>query len=55
MCKRNVILLLWLIVAAPAGILAGQATEQNNNCYSIVVGKDVSADGWVIMAHNEDD
>lgn len=25
------------------------------NCFSVVVGKDVSADGWVIMAHNEDD
>ena len=25
------------------------------NCYSIVVGKDASSDGFVIMAHNEDD
>ncbi len=24
-------------------------------CYSIVVGKDASSDGYVIMAHNEDD
>ena len=24
-------------------------------CFSIVVGKDVSTDGYVIMAHNEDD
>ena len=24
-------------------------------CFSIVVGKEASADGFVIMAHNEDD
>ncbi len=24
-------------------------------CFTIVVGKDASADGYVIMAHNEDD
>jgi len=28
---------------------------QGNGCFSIVVGKDASADGYVIMAHNEDD
>ncbi len=27
----------------------------DQNCFSIVVGKDASADGWVIMGHNEDD
>lgn len=27
----------------------------NDNCYSIVVGKDASVDGFVLMAHNEDD
>ncbi|MGB2698064.1 MAG: C69 family dipeptidase [Candidatus Zixiibacteriota bacterium] len=26
-----------------------------DGCFSILVGKDVSADGYVIMAHNEDD
>lgn len=24
-------------------------------CFTVVVGKDASADGYVIMAHNEDD
>ena len=28
---------------------------QGEGCFSIIVGKDVSADGYVIMAHNEDD
>lgn len=38
-------LVILLIAAAPA-----QA-----DCFSIVVGKDASADGYVIVAHNEDD
>jgi dipeptidase len=29
--------------------------DDNSNCYSVVVGKDASEDGHVIMAHNEDD
>ncbi len=31
------------------------AAAQGEGCFSIVVGKDVSVDGYVIMAHNEDD
>jgi dipeptidase len=30
-------------------------TFADQNCFTIVVGKEASADGWVIMAHNEDD
>lgn len=32
-----------------------QATASEENCFSIVVGREASADGHVIMAHNEDD
>jgi dipeptidase len=31
------------------------ATAQGEGCFSIVVGKNASVDGYVIMAHNEDD
>ncbi len=37
-------------------ILVGQIlTASAQECFTIVVGKDVSTDGYVIMAHNEDD
>jgi len=39
------ILILLLLTSASLG----------KGCFSIVVGKDASADGYVIMAHNEDD
>lgn len=35
--------------------LSSPAFPDDLNCYSIVVGKDASSDGFVIMAHNEDD
>lgn len=41
-----------LVLSLIAPVLASAADE---NCFSIVVGKNVSADGYVIMAHNEDD
>ena len=34
---------------------AQETVERSGGCYSIVVGRNVSADGWVMMAHNEDD
>ncbi len=37
---------VWLVLAPAATCDA---------CFSIVVGKDASADGYVIMGHNEDD
>ena len=36
-------------------VLFATAAAQGEGCFSIVVGKDVSVDGYVIMAHNEDD
>ncbi|MFH1701066.1 MAG: C69 family dipeptidase [Candidatus Zixiibacteriota bacterium] len=36
-------------------IVLSPASYAFDNCYSIVVGKDASADGFVLMAHNEDD
>ncbi len=35
--------------------LSSPAHSVDFGCYSIVVGKDASSDGYVIMAHNEDD
>lgn len=35
--------------------LSSPAHSVDSNCYSIVVGRDASSDGYVIMAHNEDD
>jgi dipeptidase len=45
--KSKFVILLFLIVWIPA--------EACEGCFSIVVGKKVSADGYVIVAHNEDD
>ena len=42
-----VVSVLILVVVLPAGSCEG--------CFSIVVGRKASADGFVIMAHNEDD
>lgn len=38
-------------------LLAGwlQAEEKSFNCFTILAGKDASADGSVLLAHNEDD
>jgi len=44
---RPVVLLLFLIAWIPGASCEG--------CFSIVVGKKASADGYVIVAHNEDD
>lgn len=45
-------LLLVLSVLALIGVLPATFCE---GCFSIVVGKKASADGYVLMAHNEDD
>jgi dipeptidase len=42
-------------VALSVVILTGATVARADGCYTIVVGKDASADGYVIMAHNEDD
>ncbi|MCK4371894.1 MAG: C69 family dipeptidase [candidate division Zixibacteria bacterium] len=47
---------LRVLVAALCGALilsAARATA--DGCYSVVVGRQASADGFIIMAHNEDD
>jgi dipeptidase len=45
--RTAALLVLAFVVAAPAG--------RAGACFSIVVGKDASADGCVIVGHNEDD
>jgi dipeptidase len=46
-----------LSCAVALGLVAlfGAAVARADGCYTIVVGKNASADGYVIMAHNEDD
>ena len=48
---------LWLlaIIVFAQSAYAQKAIEQSGGCFSLVVGKAASADGWVVMAHNEDD
>lgn len=53
MTRSNRILLAVLILSM--GLLWAGLAACDQNCFSIVVGKDASADGWVIMGHNEDD
>ena len=45
--------LVALVVAASLG--ASAKGQDNNNCFSIVVGKRASSDGHMMVAHNEDD
>jgi hypothetical protein len=50
LCKifsAGVLFIVEVMILAPAAIGEG--------CFTIVAGKDGSADGYVIMAHNEDD
>lgn len=47
--------MIWLIFFYLCIALSSPAYPDDSNCYSIVVGKDASSDGYVIMAHNEDD
>jgi dipeptidase len=48
-------LYLILIAACLAGLLRGQSTIADLNCSTVIVGKDASATGYVMVAHNEDD
>lgn len=50
--------LISLLIACGVTSVSAQETEIINtdfNCFTVVVGKDASADGSVILAHNEDD
>jgi dipeptidase len=46
---------LILIAAGFACLLKGQSTINDLNCSTIIIGKDASATGYVMVAHNEDD
>ena len=48
--KKSILLLLILLSAAWL-----QAEEDSLNCFTILAGKDTTADGSVLLAHNEDD
>jgi len=51
MCKvKQIIIILSLIFFSVSIPISGQ-----ENCFTIVVGKEVSGDGSVLLAHNEDD
>ncbi|MHC4230198.1 MAG: C69 family dipeptidase, partial [Planctomycetota bacterium] len=53
MVARRVLTKIFLLALMPVLALIPAATV--DACFSIVVGKNASADGYVIMAHNEDD
>lgn len=46
---------MFLAVALSLVILLGVSAAWADGCFTIVVGKDASADGYVMVAHNEDD
>lgn len=48
--KKSILLLMILLSAACL-----QAEEDSLNCFTILAGKDTTADGSVLLAHNEDD
>lgn len=49
------IILLGITLLIVGDLPAEQQLRSDDGCYSIVVGRDASATGSVIMAHNEDD
>lgn len=53
--KRNMIGTFRIVVLSIVGVLLLLRASQCEGCFSIVVGKNASTDGFVIMAHNEDD
>ena len=55
-CIRKITGILILLSSLSAGsILYGQQEERSFNCFTVIAGKDASADGSVYLAHNEDD
>ena len=52
-CLTLILFIAALIISTPG--ISQQTIENNFNCFSIVVGKNASADGSVLFAHNEDD
>ncbi len=52
MLKKS-LLIVFLLAVAALGTFA--AAGESDNCYTVVVGRKASADGSVLVAHNEDD
>ncbi len=44
-----------LLLFLAAALLASAADRRGRNCFTVLVGKKASADGAVLVAHNEDD
>lgn len=55
MLKRICALLLTYAVLLGLASPFAEAPAYSQGCYTVVVGKNASADGYVMMAHNEDD
>jgi dipeptidase len=53
--KKVVILIVSTAIACVATSLFLTSRTQAQGCFSIVVGRDASSDGYVLVAHNEDD
>lgn len=53
--KRQIIALLLLFLALAPLWLAAPAERPDGECFTVLVGKKATADGSVMVAHNEDD
>ena len=47
--------LLTLLAAVPVSVTRASAAEREGECFTVLVGRNASADGSVMVAHNEDD
>lgn len=53
--KRNTVGILKALCLSILSLSLAMPAASTRACFSVVVGKNASTDGWVIMAHNEDD
>ena len=45
----------FLTLIATLAVVSVAVAEDNLNCFAVLVGKNASTDGSVLLAHNEDD
>ena len=50
--RSSIFVFLFLVASS---LIAQQASENPFNCFSVLAGKNATADGSVMFAHNEDD
>lgn len=55
MKKRSLVLTIIAFLFLVLSLTLQAADRKELNCYTVLVGKKASADGSVLVAHNEDD